>query len=142
MKEDKNMKENKNMKEDKEIKGYAEKLFKLNEKKKVLKRELEKIESDRKILIEMLVEIYRLKRITSVTFEELGNVYLHVSSFPKINDLSTLEKWLIENKMFEAMLSFNKNKLGAFCRECVENNKSLPEGVELFLKEDIRIKKH
>lgn len=127
-------------KEDKEIREYAEKLSELNRKKKELKRDLELVESERARLIEILVELYRLRKITSVVFEEIGNVYLHIGSYPKINDLFALEKWLRENKLFETMLSFNKNKLGAFCRECVENNKPLPEGVELFMKEDIRIK--
>ena len=129
-------------KEDIEIKNYAKKLVDLNEKKRNLKKELGIIEDEKKKIVEILIEVFRIKGITSIVFKELGNVYLHIGSFPSIKDPASLEKWLKDNQLFETMFSFNKNKLGAFCRECVEDSKSLPDGVELFTKEDVRIKKH
>lgn len=137
----KKIKEVKEIVEDQEIKTYAEKLLKLNDERQQLKKSLESIEGERGKLIEILVELYRIKGISSVTFKDLGNVYLHIGTFPKINDPASLEKWLKENELFESMLSFNRNKLGGFCRECIEENKPLPDGVELFTKEDIRIRR-
>ena len=67
--------------------------------------------------------------------------YLASKTSPNVKDADALKEWLAERDMLDAMMMFNTRGFKAYYKELAENNQELPPMVEMYVEQEVRMKK-
>ena len=92
--------------------------------------------AEKKLVDQMITENVRAFRTTNH-----GLFYSQVKAYPRIVDKDALETYVKKHKKklgFLYTVSINGNKLGAYVREAMQQNKPIPPGLDPYLKTVIR----
>lgn len=78
-----------------------------------------------------------------VARQSLDGSLFYVNRTPcySINDDDSFFRWMNDTGDIEICKSFNAKKFGAYYKEKKENGEELPPGVDVYIKQDVRVRK-
>ena len=108
-----------------------------------LKFEKEKLEDELKAINlqlearnSLLFEMFEASRISSLKLNTGETLYIKDEPYAQLVDKTRVNDWFIENEMDE-LRSVNWQTLNAVVKERLEKGETLPEGVEVYMKSQI-----
>lgn len=116
---------------------------KLRTKKDKLKTELKLIDEQIEQEEPGLVEIMEKLKIQNMTLPKIGTFYMEAKAFPQVKDNEKLIKWLNNNERGDLVKeTVHYQTLVGICRELLEGNMEAPDGVEVYMKRQIRLRRN
>lgn len=113
----------------------------LRDQKSNLKMELKGIDEELLDHNAKVVDFFEANKLQSMKMTGVGNFFLNRELYPRIEDKEIVMDWLKKQGDLDLIMTFNTNKFKAYYKERIENKDSLPDGVEQYIKTDIRVRK-
>lgn len=114
----------------------------------VLKAQKEELDAQLKEIKRQMAELN--KSITSdfiddncqnMTLPGLGQFYLFTQEIPSIKDEVLCKDWVEKKGDLDLVTAFHAGKFRAYYRSLVESGEEVPPGTDVFVKQEVRIKK-
>jgi len=117
------------------LKQFLEEKSELEEATKNINTEIDRLQGQ-------FVEAMELHKIKNFEIKDLGKFYLHSSIFSKIINREKLFADLKEKGVGDLIReTIYPQTLRAYTKECLENKNEIPQGVEVYTKTTVRIRK-
>lgn len=97
-----------------------------------------KFELQKDALARLLADRFEEDNKYSTTFTNGGGVRITPDVYPVVKDPQSLLAWIKANNM-EEMLTLNYQTMQSMVKQRLQDGKSLPEGVEVFLKDKLTL---
>jgi len=118
------------------------KLAKLRKEKSDLEKELKGITIEIETLSPEIVETMEAMGVTNLKLKNVGMFYLETQGYPIVKDSEILQNSLRKRGLGDIIKeTVNYQTLRATCKELLENNEALPDGVEVFMKTTVRVRR-
>jgi len=126
-----------------DIKQKLQEFGKLRAKKDKLKAELKKLDEAIEKEEPELLDIMDKLKMQNMTMPKIGTFYVEAKAYPQVKDNEKLIKWLNHNGRGELVReTVHYQTLVGICNEQLQANLEAPEGVEVFMKRQIRLRRN
>lgn len=114
----------------------------LRVKKDKLEAQLEVVDKEIEAEQPILVDLMQKLKMQNMTVKKLGIFYLETKSYPNVKDDRLMRTWLRKNSMGEIIKeTVNYQTLRSLCNERLKANEEIPEGVEVFMKTQVKLRR-
>lgn len=125
-----------------EAKQKLQEFGKLRQKKDKLKAELKVLDVQIDEMEPGLLDIMDKLKIQNMKMDKIGTFYVQVEAYPQVKDNLKLITWMKDNDRGDIVKeTVNYQSLRGIINEQLEANLETPEGVEVFMKREIRLRR-
>jgi hypothetical protein len=129
------------LKQKSKLHEYAFTLRLLSEKEDKLKEDLKKLHGEMEELNGKFLSLMELNNITSMKVNGVGTCYVAADIYPSVKDETALFAFLRKNEAASLIKeTVHPATLKAYVKEQIENTNTIPDGVEVFPKNKVRIR--
>lgn len=119
---------------------FADYLKKNNLRKEELEKELSDVNLNLEATQQILAERFENEGTQSIRLSSGELFYLEEVPYTQVKDKHAVNNWFETNNMKE-MFSVNWNSLNALVKERLQSGQPLPEGVDVFMKTTVKMRK-
>lgn len=119
---------------------FADFIGKNIRRKEELEEELKEINLNIEAAQQILVDRFENDGMQSLRLSTGELFYLHEEPYSKVEDKALVNNWFEENNMGE-MRTVNWQSLNAIVKERLEHSQPVPEGVSVFMKTVVKMRK-
>jgi hypothetical protein len=121
---------------------FAKKLRVYKDKKEDLENQLEELKKGMDDFNTEFVELMEVNELKKFTIDKVGTVYIEPDIYPTVLDKPLFHKWLRANNFGDLIKEeVHYQTMKAFLKEQLESKNKLPEGIKIFPKSQVRIRR-
>jgi len=130
------------MEQSNELTQYGNRYSCLKQQKDELESQLKTTQKQLQEIELKLLELMELQNMKNFELKNVGKFFLYSSSYPRVIDNDALFADL-RQKGDDALIkeTIHPGTLRAYVKEQLENQNTIPKGVEVFIKNTVRFKK-
>ena len=121
---------------------YAKRLRSIVDERNKLELDLKNVKSDITLLQNEFVDLMEDYNIQNISLDDIGTIYVHRKTCVNVLDNDVLMRYLKDNGA-ESLIkeTIHHGTLTAHVKECLENKNIIPDGVDVYIKPEVRIRK-